>query len=56
MATVGLGQRTRAGEFELPLVTAGDELTSLARYFDFTGKGFSAADVIRVLLGSEAKG
>lgn len=56
MATVGLGQRRRDGDVELPLVTAGDELGALARYFDFKRESFSAADVIRVLLGSMAKG
>jgi hypothetical protein len=36
--------------------SAGDELTSLARYFDFTRDHFSAADFIRGLLGSPATG
>jgi len=56
MATAGFAQTRRDGEVELPLVTAGDELTSLARYFDFTQEHFRAADVIRVLLGSTVKG
>ncbi len=53
-ATVGLGQVLEDGTTELPLVTAGDELSELARFFDFTRHSLSARDVIRVLLGTPA--
>jgi nitronate monooxygenase len=52
-ATVGLGQ-IRATQAEAPLITAGDELSQLARFFDFSRDSYSAADVIRVLLGQSA--
>lgn len=51
MATAGFAQTRPSGETELPLVTAGDELSSLARYFDFKSDSYSAAEVIRILLG-----
>lgn len=50
-ATVGLAQTRPDGEVELPLLTAGDELANLAHYFDFSRESYSAADVIRLLLG-----
>lgn len=50
-ATVGLAQARPSGTEELPLMTAGDDLSLMARYFDLSGERFSAADVIRVLLG-----
>lgn len=53
-ATVGLGQVDSDGIPEPPIITAGDELTQLARYFDFSRGSYSAADVIRVLLGEPA--
>jgi NAD(P)H-dependent flavin oxidoreductase YrpB (nitropropane dioxygenase family) len=49
-ATVGLGQARADSGTELPIVTAGDELLQLARYFDFSRGSYSAADVIRLLL------
>lgn len=48
--TVGVGQ-TRQGLAELPIVTAGDELAQLARFFGAGQDSYSAADVIRSLLG-----
>jgi nitronate monooxygenase len=48
-ATVGLAQ-TRHGETELPLVTAGDDLSQLARFFTPGRDAYTAADVIRALL------
>lgn len=51
-ATAGLAQSRSVDDVELPIVTAGDELSHLARYFDFTRESYSAADVIRVLLGA----
>lgn len=50
-ATVGLGQ-TRLGLPELPIITAGDELAQLARFFKPDSDSYNAADVIRTLLGS----
>jgi len=50
-ATVGFAQRRANGDHELPIITAGDELAHLGRYFDLTRSGYTAADVIRVLLG-----
>jgi NAD(P)H-dependent flavin oxidoreductase YrpB (nitropropane dioxygenase family) len=49
-ATAGLGQNRHDGDAELPIVTAGDELLHLARYFDFSRESYSAAEVIRILL------
>ena len=42
------------GASELPIVTAGDELTELARFFDFSRPSLSARDVIQFLLGAPA--
>ena len=53
-ATVGLGQVRAQDEAEAPLVTAGDELSQLTRFFDFARESYSAADVIRILLGAPA--
>ena len=53
-ATVGLAQTRTSGELEPAIVTAGDELTQLADYFDFTRDSYSAADVVRILLGARA--
>jgi len=49
-AAAGFAQTRVGGELELPVLTAGDELSNLARYFDFSRESYSAADVIRVLL------
>jgi NAD(P)H-dependent flavin oxidoreductase YrpB (nitropropane dioxygenase family) len=49
-ATVGLAQTQADGSLEPALVTAGDEISHLARYFDFDRDSYSAADVIRTLL------
>ncbi len=51
-ATVGLGQVTPEGEPELPILTMGDELRELARFFDFSRESFTVRDVLRVLLGT----
>ena len=48
-ATIGLAQQRRAGE-EAPLVTSGDDLTSVAELARASGH-YSAADVIGYLLG-----
>jgi NAD(P)H-dependent flavin oxidoreductase YrpB (nitropropane dioxygenase family) len=49
-ATVGLSQ-SRLGLPELPLITAGDELVQLKRFFQGDDGSYRAADVIRALLG-----
>ncbi len=48
--TVGLAQTRDDGSLEPTIVTAGDEISQLARYFDFDRDSYSAADVIRTLL------
>jgi NAD(P)H-dependent flavin oxidoreductase YrpB (nitropropane dioxygenase family) len=50
LATAGIPQ-VRGGEAELPLFTAGDDLVNLARFLRDDEDGYSAADVIRGLLG-----
>lgn len=50
LAAVGLGQ-VRGGERELPVVTAGDDARSLARFLAAGAESYSAADVIDHLLG-----
>lgn len=49
-ATVGFGQVRKQSAFELPLVTAGDDLAYLARFLPPGGDSFSAADVVSHLL------
>jgi NAD(P)H-dependent flavin oxidoreductase YrpB (nitropropane dioxygenase family) len=50
LATVGLGQRRASGYQEPPLVTAGDDLRTIARFSGGTGAPYSAADVVAELL------
>ena len=49
-ATVGVGQ-VRHGLPELPILTAGDELPEILRFLQPGRDSYSAADVIRALLG-----
>jgi len=49
-ATVGLGQMRAQGLAELPLVTAGDDLSHLAQFLKAGSDSYSAADVLRQLL------
>ncbi len=49
MATVGLAQVHR-GEIELPLLTAGDDLVHLGRYFKGEDTHYTAAEVIAEIL------
>ena len=51
LANIGLGQVVESGAVELPLVTAGDDLSSLARFFQGDRRDYSAADVLGELLG-----
>jgi nitronate monooxygenase len=53
MANIGLGQLRAAGT-EDPLVTAGDDVANLARFLPAGRDTYSAADVIRWLLGHPA--
>lgn len=49
LATVGLGQRHAEGD-ELPLLTAGNDVSNLARYLPEGRDSYTAADVINALL------
>lgn len=53
MATIGLGQ-TRATGDEDPILTAGDDVVSLARYLPPDRDSYRAVDVIHWLLGETA--
>lgn len=56
MSTIGLGQIRKDGYAEPPIVTAGDDVTNLARYLKPGATSYSANDVIDYLLGKvEAK-
>jgi len=50
LATVGLGQRRASGYEEPPLVTAGDDLKTIARFSAGTVAPYGAADVVSSLL------
>ncbi len=50
-ATAGYPQRRKDGYVEPPIVTVGDDLSSVSRLARADGSGFSAADVIRHILG-----
>ena len=50
-ATVGLGQTQAAGYVEPALVTTGDDVTGIIRFLAPGRDSYSAADVIRCLLG-----
>jgi len=51
LATIGLGQRHASGYDEPPIVTAGRDLETIARFSDGAGTSYSAADVVARLLG-----
>jgi NAD(P)H-dependent flavin oxidoreductase YrpB (nitropropane dioxygenase family) len=51
LATVGLGQRRGSGYEEPPLVTAGDDIATVARFVADGHGWYSASDVVRELLG-----
>jgi nitronate monooxygenase len=53
-ATVGQPQTRADGTYELPLVTAGDDLNCLAQFLPPGRDSFSAADVLRQLLSDAA--
>jgi nitronate monooxygenase len=50
VATVGMGQ-VRSDETELPLVTAGNEFEHIADFLKPGEESYTAADVLKVLLG-----
>jgi hypothetical protein len=50
MANIGLGQVQRSGEPELPLITSGDDVASVARFLKRGSRSYTAADVIDYLL------
>ncbi|MBM4154752.1 MAG: nitronate monooxygenase [Lentisphaerae bacterium] len=51
VANIGMPQQKPDGTFELPLVTLGDDYTAIGRFCSGTNLDYSAADVIRNLLG-----
>lgn len=52
LATVGLGQVRKDGRREVPIVTAGNEVASVAKFLRPGSTSYSAKDVIAVLLAS----
>jgi nitronate monooxygenase len=52
LATIGLGQIHSDGYHEPPLVTTGDDVLSLARFFPNGSNHYSAADVVNQLVGT----
>lgn len=50
LATIGLAQRRPSGYVEPPVVTAGHDLRTIARFSDGTGSSYSAAEVVARLL------
>jgi NAD(P)H-dependent flavin oxidoreductase YrpB (nitropropane dioxygenase family) len=56
-ATVGLGQERADGEnSELPLVTAGNDVADIAQFLGAGRVSYSAAEVIRALMGEVGQG
>ena len=51
VANIGLPQRLADGSSELPLVTLGDDFENVVRFCGAAQPDYSAADVIRTLLG-----
>lgn len=51
VATLGLGQKRRNGDIELPIVTAGDDLKFIARFLKKGEFIYSAIDVLKTILG-----
>ncbi len=51
LANVGYPQRRGNGKPELPLITAGDGINDIARFLAPGQSTYSAADVVRILLG-----
>lgn len=51
VTNIGYTQRLRDGSLELPMVTLGDDYVNIAQFCQNGQEDFSAADVIRVILG-----
>jgi nitronate monooxygenase len=49
-ATIGLGQTDAAGVRELPILTAGDDVSQISRYLRPGQRAYSAADVLDFIL------
>ncbi|MBX3384132.1 MAG: nitronate monooxygenase [Phycisphaeraceae bacterium] len=56
VASIGLGQTRPDGSTELPLLTAGDEVTSIHRFLPAGQQSYAAADVVRTLLAGIGQG
>lgn len=54
LATVGMPQRQKSGQVELPLVTAGDDVANVAKFLKPGQTSYTANDVIELLLGADA--
>lgn len=50
MANIGMGQRLRDGEREMPLVTSGDDVAQVARFLKAGDRSYGALDVVEHLL------
>lgn len=50
LANIGHGQTRKDGSFEVPLITVGDDLNSIAQFVASGRDGYAAADVVRSLL------
>ena len=51
ISTIGLAQINSEGEFNLPLVTAGNEAVHVSRFLQPGRDSYTAAEIIRLLLG-----
>ena len=51
-ATAGFPQRRKDGYLERPVITSGDDLVTAGEYLPARKSSYSAADVVRYLLGS----
>ncbi len=49
-ATIGLGQTDSRGEPEIPIITAGDDVTEIYRYIPCGKNSYSSADVLEKIL------
>ena len=54
MANIGLGQINQAGQTELPLLTAGEELSNLKQYLPQNQQNYNAGDVVNYLLDANS--
>jgi nitronate monooxygenase len=52
IANAGMPQRLSDGSYELCLITMGDDLTEVGRFCNPGSLDYSAADVVRILLGT----